>query len=272
MYKLLIVDDEEIEREGLANFIPWEQYGIQLIGTAWNGQDALNQIYKQLMELFRLGQGLGPETLLRYSLFRETAASDRLMNLKKLGEAPDCGELLYEIWAALCKMNLTGFSRQEKLQTCAWGLKALYGQDAPDFPEAATDWDIALWFMSLLEDRRWPEAASEQNSRLRDIYFAIYAHLPDPEFNLRYLSREVIFMNEDYLGRLFARHTGMKLSDYLQKQRIRLAVELMEFRPGLRISQLVTLVGYAPDGQYFSKAFRKVMGISPKQYQETLQK
>ena len=44
MYKLLIVDDEEIEREGLANFIPWEQYGIQLIGTAWNGQDALNQM------------------------------------------------------------------------------------------------------------------------------------------------------------------------------------------------------------------------------------
>ena len=37
MYKLLIVDDEEIEREGMAHFIPWEEQGIQLVGTAWNG-------------------------------------------------------------------------------------------------------------------------------------------------------------------------------------------------------------------------------------------
>ena len=48
MYKLLIVDDEEIEREGMAHFIPWEEQGIQLVGTAWNGVQGL-----EMMECLR---------------------------------------------------------------------------------------------------------------------------------------------------------------------------------------------------------------------------
>lgn len=46
MYKLLIVDDEQIEREGMAHFIQWDKYDIQLCGTAWNGADALGKIQK----------------------------------------------------------------------------------------------------------------------------------------------------------------------------------------------------------------------------------
>ena len=46
MYKLLIVDDEKIEREGMAELIPWESYGIELAGTAWNGQDGYEQVLK----------------------------------------------------------------------------------------------------------------------------------------------------------------------------------------------------------------------------------
>jgi two-component system response regulator YesN len=44
MFKLLIVDDEEIEREGMAKFIPWEKYDIELVGTAWNGVDAFEKV------------------------------------------------------------------------------------------------------------------------------------------------------------------------------------------------------------------------------------
>ena len=44
MYKLLIVDDEEIERNGMANLIPWRSYDVQLVGTAWNGTDGYKKI------------------------------------------------------------------------------------------------------------------------------------------------------------------------------------------------------------------------------------
>lgn len=46
MYKLMIVDDEQIEREGMAQFIPWAKYDIEICGTAWNGEDALEKIQK----------------------------------------------------------------------------------------------------------------------------------------------------------------------------------------------------------------------------------
>ena len=44
MYKLLIVDDEKIEREGMAEFIDWNTYGIEIAGTAWNGQDGYEKV------------------------------------------------------------------------------------------------------------------------------------------------------------------------------------------------------------------------------------
>ena len=41
MYTLLIVDDEEIEREGMAQFIPWDSYEIKVVSTARNGAEGL---------------------------------------------------------------------------------------------------------------------------------------------------------------------------------------------------------------------------------------
>lgn len=48
MIKLVIVDDEKMIREGLANTIPWSDLGVEVVGTAGNGQAALEIIkYKK---------------------------------------------------------------------------------------------------------------------------------------------------------------------------------------------------------------------------------
>ncbi|HOJ99274.1 MAG TPA: response regulator [Termitinemataceae bacterium] len=44
MYSVLIVDDEEIIRQGIAQVIPWEAEGFRLIGVAENGQEALEKV------------------------------------------------------------------------------------------------------------------------------------------------------------------------------------------------------------------------------------
>lgn len=51
MYKLIIVDDEELEREGMARFIPWADYDITLADKAWNGVEALEKIKKYRPEI-----------------------------------------------------------------------------------------------------------------------------------------------------------------------------------------------------------------------------
>ncbi len=44
MHTLLIVDDEEIEREGMAQLIPWDSYEMNVVGTARNGAEGLDKI------------------------------------------------------------------------------------------------------------------------------------------------------------------------------------------------------------------------------------
>lgn len=44
MYKILIVEDENVIRWGLKEHIPWEQYGFQVAGEAENGKSALELI------------------------------------------------------------------------------------------------------------------------------------------------------------------------------------------------------------------------------------
>ena len=44
MHKMLIVDDDVIIREGLAANVSWEEHGIQLVGTASDGETALELI------------------------------------------------------------------------------------------------------------------------------------------------------------------------------------------------------------------------------------
>lgn len=44
MYKLFIVDDEQLVVETLSDMINWSNYGVRVVGTANNGKQALNQI------------------------------------------------------------------------------------------------------------------------------------------------------------------------------------------------------------------------------------
>lgn len=47
MYKVLIVDDEKIVRIALSSLISWKDYGLELIGTASDGNSALEMIQKE---------------------------------------------------------------------------------------------------------------------------------------------------------------------------------------------------------------------------------
>ena len=40
MYRMILVDDEPQIRRGLEGLIPWEDYGIELVGEADNGVSA----------------------------------------------------------------------------------------------------------------------------------------------------------------------------------------------------------------------------------------
>ncbi|MCR8658625.1 response regulator [Paenibacillus endoradicis] len=51
MLNVLIVDDEKIVRRGLVTFIPWKQFGMNVVGEANNGENALKFLEKNKVDL-----------------------------------------------------------------------------------------------------------------------------------------------------------------------------------------------------------------------------
>ena len=69
-----------------------------------------------------------------------------------------------------------------------------------------------------------------------------------------------------YLSSAFKREVGMTVTDYIRSERIKHAKSLLE-TTGLQI-QTVALFCGVDDVQYFTKIFKKEVGISPKEYRE----
>lgn len=51
MLKTLIVDDEKLVRKGIISIFPWEQYEIEIVGEAGNGELALEILQEQAIDL-----------------------------------------------------------------------------------------------------------------------------------------------------------------------------------------------------------------------------
>ena len=70
--------------------------------------------------------------------------------------------------------------------------------------------------------------------------------------------------NASYLTRVFKQKTGYSLNDYIIQARMKKAKELLKI-PGMRVGD-ISLVGYE-NTSHFSRLFKKLNGVSPKQYQ-----
>jgi two-component system response regulator YesN len=81
---------------------------------------------------------------------------------------------------------------------------------------------------------------------------------------------EVSRLNPSYLSRLFKQVTGINLNVYIQEARLNKAVVLLR-DSDLKVYEIARLAGYeyAP---YFTKIFKKNIGMSPQEYRDRLAK
>jgi two-component system, response regulator YesN len=83
------------------------------------------------------------------------------------------------------------------------------------------------------------------------------------EISLKSVS-EHIFINPNYLSELFKEETGTNFVDYLIETRINAAKKLL-LKPGIKIYEVGQMVGYN-EPESFTRAFKKVIGVSPNEY------
>ena len=51
MYRLMIVEDEQAIAQGIANSLPWEEWGFQISRVCSNGEEALEAIAVEMSGL-----------------------------------------------------------------------------------------------------------------------------------------------------------------------------------------------------------------------------
>lgn len=89
-------------------------------------------------------------------------------------------------------------------------------------------------------------------------------HISDPELNMEQL-KVLSNVSDAYLRRVFKRRYGIAPAGYVIRERLRLACQLLVSGEESSISEIATAVGYR-DALYFSRIFKKQMGVSPTDY------
>ncbi|WP_248930627.1 response regulator [Paenibacillus hamazuiensis] len=75
-----------------------------------------------------------------------------------------------------------------------------------------------------------------------------------------------VFLNPDYLTRIFKKETGMAVSDYLFQERLKLAQELLA-KTDMPIGAVASHIGYA-NFSHFSRMFKKHTDLNPNEYRQ----
>ena len=216
----------------------------------------LSVLFRQAQELLQLNMDENEPALLRPS--RNAALPEtvnEIFDLEALRQTGSYEELLQELAFSFAKMEAKDYRPQQRQKLCELAWKLLFED------KAAPEDSLPAWADALTAAWNHPQP----DARSREIFLAIYENLPEPEFSLQTIAQQRLFMSEDHLRRIFSQMTGNRFSAYLEHCRITQA-RLLEFQPDMKISRLAELVGYPLDGQYFSKVFRKICGVTPTEY------
>ena len=217
----------------------------------------LSVLFRQAQELLQLNMDENEPALLRPS--RNAALPEtvnEIFDLEALRQTGSYEELLQELAFSFAKMEAKDYRPQQRQKLCELAWKLLFED------KAAPEDSLPAWADALTAAWNHPQP----DARSREIFLAIYENLPEPEFSLQTIAQQRLFMSEDHLRRIFSQMTGNRFSAYLEHCRITQARRLLEFQPDMKISRLAELVGYPLDGQYFSKVFRKLCGVTPTEY------
>lgn len=243
MYKLVLVDDEIEIRNGLKNYFPWHDIGFEVVGTFGNGQQALDFITRNDVdvvltdikmpvmggiELIRRIRELNIDIecmlLSGYKEF-EYAKSAMEMGVKNYIVKPTKYQQLFEIFTKL-RMELD--RKQTSVTEKSGG--------ADDFKDAN----------ALLVEK----IKNFVNQNYRDITLEKTA--------------EHVRLNPYYLSSFFHQQTGEKFYDYVLRVKMKKASELL-CKTNKKIYEISEMVGYT-NANSFSRTFKNYYSLNPKEY------
>lgn len=244
MYRLLIVDDEEDIRRGLAEFFPWDEIGFEVTATAENGKAAL--------EIVRTGQ------------VDVVFCDIRMPGMSGL-------ELARSVFEAGLRIPVVFLSAYRDFayaqQAMQYGVRGyvLKPTNYPDiretFAKLKREMDSEL---AAPPDR--PEGPS--GSQREAVIAAIRRHVERDyaRATLRGAAR-VVHLNPQYVSRIFKEATGENFHAFLNRLKMEKAARLLRQESYLTY-EIGAMVGYS-NQKNFTRAFKQFFGVSPREYRRS---
>ena len=242
MYKLIIVDDEYLIRDGLRNYFPWSNIGFEVMADLENGKEALDYIHSNPVdvvltdikmptmdgiEFARLvSQRSIPVKIVFMSGYKDFEYARKAVDygVRSFVLKPTKYEQLYDLFTKI-HVELD----KEKSLNFPFGKGKL--RDSK--------------YCSVIE-----QVKEHVESQVKDATLESAA--------------ACVKLNPFYLSTLFRQKTGEKFSDYLLRVRMNTAANLL-LNTNLRIYEISLAVGYM-NSNSFSRTFKSFFDVSPKAY------
>ena len=107
---------------------------------------------------------------------------------------------------------------------------------------------------------------SRQSSVVEKMMDIVDRHYGEADLSLSGVAHQMLYMNPDYLGKIFKRVTGENFSNYVNRLRIERACEHIRRGGDVKVFELAELFGFGGNSQYFSQVFKKWTGMTPTEF------
>ncbi|WP_336743392.1 response regulator transcription factor [Paenibacillus sp. y28] len=142
-------------------------------------------------------------------------------------------------------------------------------QKLPVLAEMHTLQTIEAFFRQVAEEitlYHYEKNKNKHSAIIQKVIETINEHMGNPDLSIHWIAQTILFMNPDYVGKLFKKETGERFSNYVMKIRINKAIELIEASDDVKIFELADKLGFGENPQYFSQVFKKYTGLTPTEY------
>lgn len=242
MYKVVLVEDEPMIREGLRTTTPWADYGCQVVGEASDAVEA---------ELLILQQK--PDIVIT-DIYMPGVSGLQL--IERVKGSVSCEFII-----------ISGYDEFEYAQKAVYlGVK---GYLLKPIDENELRDVIGRAVESLRKAGRPPQAEQVGEGLLSDVdarerYLAKARVIMEKHCNEELTLKTVadgLHISESYLGKLFKSHTQYTFLELLTLYRMKKAVRMLT-ETDCKIYEIAVETGYR-DAKYFSNVFRKTVGVTP---------
>ena len=199
----------------------------------------------------------------------------------KLGSVEECSPFVEEYFAAIGEHNYKSLLLRQYMTMdifyCVQEFLKKLKAEPPEVPESVVDIkrvpkvieSVEMTKAYLIEEFKAALQARDRASNdrygsvIRDAKEYIRTNFSQSDLSLNRIAVH-IGVSPSYFSSIFKQETGQSFVEYLTQVRMERACELLKCT-SYRTSEIGEQVGYN-DSHYFSAAFKKAMGQSPKEY------